>query len=175
VDLIKTEERLHNLINQTKKLTQDLLPVNLDEFGLNAALRQYVREVSETPGTNCHPTFRVEGAEVPRLPNVVEVALFRSTQNALTNACQHAPGSEITVTARVRGPRNKPQLIEIEISDRGPGFDPRQSLSGRPSTQLGLAAMQERLLLVGAGCEIISAPGQGTRVILSYNMPDENL
>lgn len=173
VDLIKTEERLHNLINQTKKLTQDLRPVNLDEFGLNAALRQYVREVAETGGAACQPTFRVDGAEVPRLPNPVEIALFRSTQNALTNACQHAAGSEITVTARVKGPRNKPQLVEIEISDRGPGFDPRRPVSGRPSAQLGLATMQERLLLVGAKCEINSAPGQGTRVILSYTIPDE--
>jgi signal transduction histidine kinase/CheY-like chemotaxis protein len=171
VDLIKTEERLHSLINQTKKLAQDLRPVNLEEFGLNAALRQYVREVAEAPGAKSQPTFRVEGAEVPRLPAPVEIALFRATQDALNNACQHAAGSEITVTARVKGPRNKPQLAEIEISDQGPGFDPRQPSRGR--AQLGLAAMQERLLLAGAKCEIHSAPGQGTRVFFSYNIPDE--
>ncbi len=173
VDLIKTEERLHTLVNQTKKLAQDLRPLNLDEFGLNSALRQYVREVSEAAGSKSHPTFRVDGAEVPRLPEAVEVALFRATQDALNNACQHAAGSEIAVTARVKGPRNKPQVVEIEVSDQGPGFDLKARGMSRHSAQMGLASMQERLALVGAKCEINSVRGQGTRVFLSYNIPDE--
>ena len=173
VDLIKTEERLHTLVNQTKKLAQDLRPLNLDEFGLNSALRQYVREVSEAAGSKSHPTFRVDGAEVPRLPGAVEVALFRATQEALNNACQHAAGSEIAVTARVKGPRNKPQVVEIEVSDQGAGFDLKAPGTSRLSAQMGLASMQERLMLVGAKCEINSVRGQGTRVFLSYNIPDE--
>ena len=172
-DLIKTEERLHNLVNLTKKLAQDLRPLNLEEFGLNAALRQYVRDLSEAPNAKSHPIFRVEGDEVPRLPNTVEVALFRATQDALNNAIQHAAGSEIIVTARVKGKRNQSQVAEIEIRDRGPGFNLKPSVTNRASAQVGLVAMQERLLLVGAKCEINSVPGQGTRVSLSYQIPDE--
>lgn len=172
-DLIKTEERLHALVNQTKKLAQDLRPLNLDEFGLNAALRQYVRDLSEMPDARSHPIFRVEGDEVPRLPNTVEVALFRATQDGLNNAIQHAAGSEIIVTARVKGKRNQSQVAEIEIRDRGPGFTLKPSLTNRTSAQVGLVAMQERLQLVGAKCEINSVPGQGTRVTLSYQIPDE--
>ena len=172
-DLIKTEERLHNLVNQTKKLAQDLRPLNLEEFGLNAALRQYVRDVSEVPNAKSRPFFRVEGDEIPRLPNTVEVALFRAAQDAINNACQHAAGSEIMVTARVKGKRNQSQVAEIEILDRGPGFNLKPSVTNRASAQVGLVAMQERLLLVGAKCEINSIPGHGTRVTLSYQIPDE--
>lgn len=172
-DLIKTEERLHNLVNQTKKLAQDLRPLNLDEFGLNAALRQYVREVADAPNSKSRPIFRVEGQEVPRLPGTVEVALFRAAQDALNNACQHAAGSSIVVTARLKGQRLQPQTVEIEVSDNGPGFELKSSVLNRASAQMGLAAMQERLLLVGAKCEINSSRGQGTRVVISYNIPDE--
>ncbi|MBN9387185.1 MAG: response regulator [Chloroflexi bacterium] len=172
-DLIKTEERLHNLVNQTKKLAQDLRPLNLEEFGLNAALRQYVRDLSEAPNARSHPFFRVEGDEIPRLPNTVEVALFRAAQDAINNAVQHAAGSEIVVTARVKGKRNMSQVAEIEIRDRGPGFNLKASVTNRASAQVGLVAMQERLLLVGAKCDISSTPGQGTRITLSYQIPDE--
>ncbi len=172
-DLIKTEERLHNLVNQTKKLAQDLRPLHLEEFGLNAALRQYIRDLSEAPNAKSHPIFRVEGDEVPRLPNTVEVALFRAAQDAINNATQHAAGSEIIVTARVKGKRNQSQVAEIEIRDRGPGFNLKPSVTNRASAQVGLVAMQERLLLVGANCTINSVPGQGTRVTLSYQIPDE--
>ena len=99
--------------------------------------------------------------------------MFRAAQDAINNTVQHAAGSEIVVTARVKGKRNMSQVAEIEIRDRGPGFNLKASVTNRASAQVGLVAMQERLLLVGAKCDISSTPGQGTRITLSYQIPDE--
>ena len=88
-DLLQVEERLHSLINNVKKLTQDLRPTSLDEFGLSAALRQYVHDYQEASQPKCKPTFKLEGEEAPRLDSAIETALFRAAQDALDNACQH--------------------------------------------------------------------------------------
>ncbi len=170
-DLLQAEERLHNLITNVKKLTQELRPSNLDEFGLVAALRQSVRDRQEKADPQCRPVFRLEGEEAPRLEAGVETALFRATQDAIDNACKHSASSEINVVVKVSGPRNRPDLLEIEVSDAGQGFDLLALEAEQPSARLGLMAMQERVTLVGATCEIKSAPGQGTTVSLSYKIP----
>ncbi len=168
-ELLGAEERLHSLIKEVKQLTHELRPANLDEFGLSAALRQYVRKLTEDGG-ECQPVFRLEGQEAPRLLPAVEIALFRAAQDALDNACRHAKASSISLTVRLSGPRNRPTRLEIEVRDAGPGFD----LQGESSKAgLGLLAMQERVRLVGASCQIISAPGEGTQVLLGYDLPVE--
>ena len=172
-DLLQVEERLHNLINSVKKLTQDLRPSSLDEFGLSAALRQYVNEYQETSQPKCKPVFRLEGEEAPRLDSTIETALFRAAQDALDNACQHSNASQIELIVRLSGPRNKPNLVEIIISDNGRGFDLAALEADDSSKRLGLMAMQERVTLVGASCQVKSIPGQGTTVTLSYKLPED--
>jgi signal transduction histidine kinase len=172
-DLLQTESGLQTLINNVKKLIQELRPSNLDEFGLSAALRQHVRDRQENSQAKCHPTFRLEGEEAPRVDSAVETALFRAAVDALDSASQHTAASQIEVLMRVSGPRNKPNLIEIMVSDNGEGFDLTALAAGYSSARLGLMAIQERVTLAGGDCQIKSAPGQGTTVTISYHIPEE--
>ncbi|HEX2916118.1 MAG TPA: response regulator [Chloroflexia bacterium] len=165
-DLLQTEERLQGLINSVKKMTGELRPVYLDEYGLSAALRQYVRDLQEDNKSKCTISYTVEGEEPPRLESAVEIALFRAIQDALVNACRQDQAATVNLVVRVSGPRNKPQQLAIEITDNGKGFEPQQYAS-----QLGLLTMQERARLAGATCEITGAPGQGTRVTMTYQIP----
>ncbi len=168
-DLLQAEERLHGLINSVKKLTHVLRPANLDEFGLSAALRQYVREFSEeTPG--CKITFQLEGEEVPRLENQIELALFRACQEALDNACQRAGSNPVNLTVRVIGPRNKPKLVELEVKDNAPGLDLLSLEAAHPQLWLNLLAIQERVQLAG-GAYRYETDGTGTRIIISHDLP----
>jgi signal transduction histidine kinase len=174
-DLPAAEEKLHTAINETRHLIQDLRPVNLEEFGLGAALRQYVRDLNET-GSKSLVTFRLEGQETPRLDPAVETALFRAIQEAVGNSCKHAPGSSVEVAVRVTAIRNKPQRLQIEVSDTGKGFDlnavkaSAESEKGKQGQRIGLLAMQERVMLVGGQCQIDSGPGKGTTVTITYNL-----
>ncbi len=170
-DLLKAEETLHNLVNQTKKLAQQLRPANLTEFGLNAALRQYVNDLKDMPQTTCRPVFRTEGEEPPRLDGVVEIALFRAVQEAVDSACSRASESDIVVLVRSSGLRNKPNLLELEISDTVQSLDLQSAHNERRQSRVGLLAMQERIRMIGAACEIKSQPETGTRVIIKYSIP----
>lgn len=169
-ELLQAEKRLQTAINAARRLTNDLRPTNLDEFGLSAALRQYVRDFYDSAEGSSRVTFRLEGPEAPRLDSAIEIALFRACQEAITNAIRHAPGSAIEVAVRVTTQRNKPVHLQLQVHDSGKGFDVQAVKAGEAARQVGLLAMQERVTLVGGRCQIDSSPTRGTTVTLDYDL-----
>jgi signal transduction histidine kinase len=95
-----------------------------------------------------------------RLPPPVEIALFRITQEALTNIVRHANATSVKVTLDVDD-----RTVLLAVEDNGVGFQiptvvPEQS-DGRG---LGLRGMQERVTTLGGELHIQSTPGQGTTI-----------
>jgi signal transduction histidine kinase len=148
----QTVERIRNVM-------AELRPAILDDFGLVAALRWYTRHFARN--TNLAVLLEVEEpVAAPRVPAEIETALFRITQEALTNVIKHAHATLSTLKLTTLG-----QTIRLEISDDGVGF---ASSASRPRNQrwsLGLMTMQERMEAVGGRLVIDSAPGQGTRIV----------
>jgi signal transduction histidine kinase len=99
----------------------------------------------------------------------VKITIYRLLQEALNNAYRHAGGTDQKVRVLVQG-----DLLVINVSDRGPGFEPKPAsvLNGH----LGLAGMRERIESLGGLFQVESAPGKGTRVSasLSLNAGEEN-
>jgi signal transduction histidine kinase len=90
------------------------------------------------------------------LPKEVALCLFRVLEEALTNAVKHASVSHFAV-----GLRGSADEIQLEVVDRGVGFD----VDAVPGSQgLGLISMQERLNLVNGGIVIESRRGVGTTI-----------
>jgi signal transduction histidine kinase len=94
----------------------------------------------------------------------VKIALYRICQEALSNAYRHAQAARQWVRLDVE----TGQII-LEVRDDGLGFTP-PPLSGPEATEreehIGLRGMRDRIALVGGQFELVSAPGQGTRVIV---------
>jgi signal transduction histidine kinase len=67
--------------------------------------------------------------------------------------------------------RSDPDYVKLSISDNGRGFD----LNDVPEDKLGLSIMSERAEEVGADLEVISSPGQGTQVTLTWHVSDSSL
>jgi signal transduction histidine kinase len=78
-------------------------------------------------------------------------------QEALTNVARHsgARAAEVTVTA-------DETTLQVEISDRGRGFDAALAFTRHDS--LGLAGLAERVKLAGGRLDLFSQTGQGTRL-----------
>jgi two-component system, NarL family, sensor histidine kinase UhpB len=165
IDDIKRKSReLRDLTAETldalHRLIVELRPSLLEERGLLPALRWYAGEYGERFGMK--PDLVISGFE-QRLPREVEIALFRIVQEALTNIARHAEAKHICVRL-VR----QPGRIEASIEDDGRGFRAAHAAAGAaPARGLGLLGMQERAALVGGHCEVRSAPGCGTRIIVS--------
>jgi signal transduction histidine kinase len=85
----------------------------------------------------------------------VKEALYRIAQEALHNAFKHAQPTSVQVALSCSG-----ELITLEVSDNGAGFETGQSFPGH----LGLVSMRERVVRLGGTLEIESAPGSGTCV-----------
>ena len=93
-----------------------------------------------------------------RLPDTVEISMYRVVQEALTNAARHANARNVDVILEYRLDK-----IVLLVEDNGIGFDPSQV---PPTGHLGLIGMQERAEMIGATLHVESEPGCGTIIVM---------
>jgi signal transduction histidine kinase len=96
----------------------------------------------------------VEGEEL--CPATVAEALYRIVLEALNNTLKHSLATTVTVDIRIND-----EQAELEVTDNGQGFDPQV---GQNKGGMGLNSMRERAERLGGRLELISTPGQGTKV-----------
>ncbi len=166
-------QRLHEELNQLKDLVRlslqdvrkiifDLRPMALDDLGLIPALRAFLKDYQARTGIETD--FAVFGNE-RRYESAWEVAIFRLVQEALSNVYKHAGASRVWVKVDTAGGRE----IRASVKDDGAGFEPDKVLATSAGTKFGLVGMRERCELLGGSMEVVSSPGQGTK--LSFVFP----
>jgi two-component system sensor histidine kinase DegS len=146
-------EQTQSSSRDIRRLVHDLRPVALDELGLVPALREHLAHCEREH--NLHVEFVAD--EGGRLPASVETALFRIVQEAVNNVLRHAEAQQVRV-GFMRGD----DCVSLTVADDGQGFDTQLPRSGR---HVGLWSMRERVEQMGGQFEVLSAPGQGTRVV----------
>jgi CheY-like chemotaxis protein len=87
--------------------------------------------------------------------------LFEAVRELLFNAVKYAHTDRVDINLSLR----PDDIIHIDVSDEGVGFDPAVTLHYKNEQQvgLGLFSIQERLALLGGHLGIQSAPGKGAR------------
>ena len=138
-------------ISETRTISHLLHPPLLDEAGFASAANWFVTGFSQRSGI---PVALDLPADLPRLPNEVEIALFRVLQEGLTNVHRHSgsKSAEISLNA-------EPGHIRLEVRDHGRGIpQPRlqQMLVDGTNSGVGLAGMRERVRELGGTFEICS-------------------
>ncbi len=155
-ELEEIQKGLSALGDDVHRLSRRLHPSILDELGLVAAIEGECRGFFERGGPVVD--FHSDG-DFADLHADTQLALYRIVQEALRNIFRHAGASEVDIQLRREG--NGATLC---ICDNGRGFR-RDSPEWKPG--LGLASMAERARLLGGHCEIVSTPGEGTRITIS--------
>ncbi len=156
---IRTIEELHRLIF-------DLRPSVLDDLGLLSAIRWYAERHLEPRGIAVRCEFSGFGS---RLMPELETALFRVTQEAITNIAKHSGADTVLIQCLQRDDH-----IWIEIEDDGKGFVPANLPPPAARERgLGLMGMRERVELFGGTLELDSAPGRGTRIAITVPVVQE--
>jgi signal transduction histidine kinase len=102
-----------------------------------------------------------------KLPAQVENNLLRITQEALANALKHAHAAHITVNLAYGTGK-----VSLRIADDGVGFDTDNG-SIVYAGHFGLLDMSERAEKMGSSFKVISAPREGTEIIIKYSDKDE--
>jgi len=161
-DLSQAQMLVNELIERVDVLSLDLRPPMLDDLGLLPALLWHFKRY--TAQSNIQVNFQHHGLEGQRFPAEIETATYRITQEALTNVARHAGVSEVLVRLWAN-----PDMINIQVEDRGIGFDPQTALTASASS--GLSGMRERAALLGGRLTLESTPGSGARMLAELPLP----
>jgi PAS domain S-box-containing protein len=161
---LKDAETLLQQLNRDISATSYLLhPPLLDECGLSLALRWYVDGLAQRSDLKIDLNVP---EQFERLPEEMELAVFRIVQESLTNVHRHS-GSK---TAKIRVGREE-ELISVEIQDRGRGMSPeRLTEVQRHGAGVGIRGMRERLRPFG-GELTVDSNALGTRICATLPAP----
>ena len=155
-DLGTIRRTAEETVGELRSIAKGLRPSILDDLGLVASINQILGDIGAR--SSLETSFGVTGTS-RRLPPPSELALFRVTQEALSNIERHAKARSVAV-----GLDFGPTGIRLLVKDDGIGFDATRSSSGIDGDSLGLPGMAERMHLMGARLQFHSEPGSGTTV-----------
>lgn len=146
-------EILEKTIQEIRFLSVELHPPTLSTLGFFPALKSYLKLYTSTYGILVE--LNQDGKEYA-LPETHRITLFRVCQEALGNIAKYADTLQVKIDINW-----STHLFQIVIKDFGIGFEVENKLHNP-----GLAAMKERMKLIGGDCVIDSILGKGTTVKL---------
>ncbi|TDH48095.1 GAF domain-containing protein [Mycobacterium eburneum] len=150
--LDEARELVRLTLAEARAAISGLRPPVLDDLGLAGGLASLARSIPQL-------NLELELADI-RLPEHIELALYRIAQECLQNVVKHAEAS----VARLRFGVEE-NVARLEIIDDGVGFDTFENpLGGDEMGGYGVLSMAERAELVGGRLNIRSRPGAGTAV-----------
>jgi signal transduction histidine kinase len=161
----RTDPRLTDSIGIVSDMTEsirtiiyDIRPAVLDDFGLLAGIKSLTDKFSK----HTNMDISVQGDDdMPRLPELVEITLYRIMQEALTNVAKHAQAKNISIRLM-----QSYESVLLDITDDGIGFDPALCDDPRSMGAWGMLNMRERADAIGGTFRIESEKGKGTRVVV---------
>lgn len=138
-------------LEELRRALARLGPAVLDEVGLEAALNRAIDAFIEQTGCRVERSLSVSEALEP----AIEVAIYRITQEALTNIARHAEARCVKVKLSFTD-----AALHLEIEDDGKGMDGRAKSTGR-----GVQGMRERVALLRGSFAVRTGDGgRGTKI-----------
>ena len=159
IDSLKNvESTLKESIEKSRNLSHELTPPVLQQGDLADTIEWLAHRMKKQFGLQ----VKVERTALPRFKNApLKVFIFKTVQELLFNIVKHSGVED----ARVIFSGNE-DSFSITVTDQGRGFDP-DILSSHGTAGLGLSNLAQRANSVGCNLDIESAPGQGSRIMLT--------
>ncbi len=151
--LLSTREMFNNIIEEVRRISNNLMPAVLYEFGIQTALSNLCKRTEETG----HFEVRFyTNLTSDKYEKKIKIYIYRITQEALNNCVKHSCASLVKVyLLETTG------NIKLIIKDNGKGFNFEEN---NIYTGNGLLNMKERATLINAKFEIKTASEQGTEI-----------
>jgi signal transduction histidine kinase len=155
--------RIGEALAEVRRVSTELRPSLLDDLGILPTLSWFFREFEAACGQiSVEKAFSIAEHDVPA---PLKITLYRILQEATNNIVKHAGASQVRVSLR----RSDDEL-HLLIEDNGCGFDADGLACEEGQCRgLGLVSMKERASLSGGSYRLDSAPGQGTRIAVSWH------
>jgi len=140
-------------IEETRRISNNLMPAALSEFGLLTAVRNICHSISDI--TNIDLRFTSTGNS-KGLKMEIEIYMFRIIQEALTNIIKHSEAEKAWLNIDFEKNR-----VLVMVRDNGKGFDKYHAVSKESN---GLTNIKDRVALLGGKLTINSIVGKGTKL-----------
>ena len=151
------EERLayaHHLLSEAiaenRRISHELMPPILEEFGLIESVRDAVRKLNGNIDFSC----RISGF-THRLEKYIELAIYRTVQELILNVIKHSEASKASVELALRK-----KSVLIRVIDNGRGLEQ----TAQKKSGIGLASIRSKIKLLNGHMEIKSALGRGAQI-----------
>lgn len=158
---------LQEAVLESRRLINGLRSLALDDLGLAGALEQMMAEERARGDCEVELSHNIGGR---RFDKTLETGVYRIAQESLTNARKHAQTARLRVLVEVRDEARGARL-HLEVRDWGKGFDLNQKINW--AGHVGLGGMNERAHLLNGTLEIKSVEGEGTHVVASFPLNDD--
>ena len=155
LDLI--EEVARENLGEARAMVAAFSPLALDSATLVEALERLVERFGRETGLATRLDTSALGDGGAELSRSEEVVLLRGAQEALANVRRHASATAVVLRVSRVGAGESAQ-VSVHVEDDGVGFDPEAAQG------VGLAGLRDRAAEVGGTVDVVSAPGEGTRV-----------
>jgi PAS domain S-box-containing protein len=148
---------VNQIIENVRRISQDLNPSVLDDLGISAALRWLIKNFVANHRAKISHDIDALDQVIP--PNS-RIILFRILQEALTNVEKHSRAENVSVLIK-----KSADHILFSVEDDGKGFDSSGAMtkSGVP-IGLGLKIIAERVKTLGGTLDLRSQKGKGTKI-----------
>ncbi|CCH86522.1 Two component signal transduction histidine kinase involved in sensing cell wall stress response [Modestobacter italicus] len=150
------EEVARENLGEARAMVAAFAPVALDSSTLVEALQRLAERFGRETGlaTRLDTSALGDGGGLSRAE---EIVLLRGAQEALANVRRHASATAVVLRVSRVGTGASAQ-VSVHVEDDGVGFD------AAAAPGVGLAGLRDRAAQVGGAVDVVSAPGEGTRV-----------
>ena len=143
-----TENLLTNAISESRRISHELMPVLLDEFGLKAAINEISDQLKAEIKFSC--SIVLKGVV---LDKYFELAVYRIIQELVVNVVKHAEATTGKIEVAVKG-----QEIMIRVTDNGKGYSEEKTAAAG----IGLTSIRNKATALNGRVKLTSTPGKGT-------------
>ncbi len=160
-NLEKLELMLLHVIDDVRRLTQDLRPGIMDNVGLIPVLRWHTERIEHESGIKM--SLGITGMEY-KLPPETEIIIYRIIQEACKNISEHSHATDAALSLDFAN-----TVFTVVIQDNGKGFIvPQSPQEFIEDGKFGIDRIHKQAQLLDGSAKITSEPGKGTRIELSF-------
>lgn len=152
--VVRSLKALDTTIDEVRNISHNMMPIQLINSGLKAALEELVDTINSTNKLSIK--FKMES--YLSLDESVSIAVFRAVQEIISNSIKYSEASEIKFSILSEG-----EILKVMVTDNGKGFDTKLISE---SKGIGWSNVYARMELIGGHVSIFSKPGEGTTVRL---------
>ena len=166
--LVHTNEIIDLTISEVRKISYNLMPTVLNDFGLTAALEKMADQLNDDRGLKINFLSQVD---FDRLPKDMEVGLYRIAQEAVNNAMKYSEANKVNINLDQTGSE-----VTLVVADDGKGFSKGSPVrNSNNGSGKGLYNMHERAELINGKFILESEPGKGTIVKVLTNLKSQKI